>query len=118
MAELRLLSIEQPRQWWLRFAYWISQRRFGRVITPLKVIHARQPALLMIAAHIDWVRDHKISIEPSLRLLISTRASMLNRCTFCHDLTLAQAVAHRIGPERFAALDDAETDEAFTERER
>jgi len=43
---------------------------------------------------------------------------MLNRCTFCHDLTLAQAIAHQIGPERFAALDDAQTNASFTERER
>jgi AhpD family alkylhydroperoxidase len=118
MAELRLPSIERPRQWWLRLAYWMSRRRFRRVITPLKIIYARQPALLTVAAHIDWVRDHKISIEPSLRLLVSIRASMLNRCAFCHDLALAQAVEHRIGPERFAALDEAQTNDPFTERER
>lgn len=118
VAELRLPPIERPQSWLLRLAYWVSQRRFRRILTPLKVIHARQPALLMLAAHIEWVRDHKISIDPSLRLLISIRASMLNRCAFCQDLTLAQAIGHQIGPERFAALDEAQTNGDFTERER
>ena len=118
MAELRLPPIERPTSWFLRLAYWISKRRFRRVLTPLKVIYTRQPALLTLAVHIEWVRDHKISIEPSLRLLISTRASMLNRCAFCQDLALAQAVGRQVGPERFAALGEASTSENFTERER
>ena len=118
MAELRLPPIEQPPSWFLRLAYWLSKRRFRRVLTPLKVIYTRQPALLTLAAHIEWVRDHRISIEPSLRLLIATRASMLNRCAFCQDLALAQAVGHQVGPERFAALDEAQTSGNFAERER
>jgi len=115
---LRLAPVERPFNWLLRIAHWVSERRFGRVLTPLKVIYPRRPALLTVAAHIDWVREHALSIDPPLRLLVCARVSMLNECTFCHDLILAQAVAHRIGPERFAALADAERSPHFDERER
>jgi AhpD family alkylhydroperoxidase len=117
-GELRLPPVERPSGWLLRLGHWMSKRRFGRVLTPIKVIYARRPALLGVAAHIDWVREHALSLDPTLRLLVSARVSMLNGCAFCHDLILAQAASRRIGPERFAALGDAENSPHFSERER
>jgi alkylhydroperoxidase family enzyme len=115
---LRLTPVERPSHWLIRLGQWVSKRRFGRVLTPITTIYARRPALLPVAAHIDWVREHSLSLEPALRFLVSAHVSMINGCAFCEDLILAQAVAQRIGTERFAALRDAERSAHFTERER
>ncbi len=114
----RLSPIERPRSLVLRLAYWISRRRFGRVITPLQVIYARRTALIPLTAYIDLVREKKLSVDPAVRMLVTTRVSQLNGCAFCHDLNLARAVQERLGYERFLDLDDWRESHAFNERER
>jgi hypothetical protein len=37
---MRLRPIEHPRGLMMRFAYWMARRKFGRVITPMKVVTA------------------------------------------------------------------------------
>lgn len=114
----RLTPIERPANPLLRFAYWMAERQFGKVISPLKVIYARKLRLLPIAAQIQRTMEGGLSLDPSLRLLIQVQTSRLNGCSFCEDLALAGAVRSRIGPERFAALGEFRTSSLFTERER
>lgn len=113
-----LSPIEQPRGPFLRLAYRLSRRQFGKVITPLKVIYARKPRLAVIAGQIGRTLERGLSLEPELLLLVQVQASRLNGCTFCQDLALARAVRERVGAERFAALEDFRTSGRFTERER
>lgn len=114
----RLSPIERPRSLVLRLAYWVSRRRFGRVITPLQVIYARRTVLLPLTAYIDWMREKKLSVDPAVRILMTTRVSQLNGCAFCHDLNLARAVQQQIGYGRFLDLDHWQESEEFNERER
>lgn len=117
---MRLKPIENPRNLLVKMAYWWSKREFGKVIMPMKVVYARQPKLMWIAKKIIQFQETTVSLEPSLRLLIQTQASMLNGCGFCNDISLAQAVRKKLGAEKFFALGDAvETKaKAFTEKER
>jgi AhpD family alkylhydroperoxidase len=62
--------------------------------------------------------DRGLTLEPELRLLITTQSSLLNGCTFCADLHMAQAVQARLGLEKFKALPEFETSALFSERER
>jgi len=114
----RLTPIERPRSLVLRLAYWLSRRRFGRVISPLKVIYARKTELIPLTAYIDWMREKKLAVDPAVRMLVTTRVSQLNGCAFCHDLNLARAVQEQIGYARFLGLDRWPESEAFNERER
>jgi alkylhydroperoxidase family enzyme len=113
-----LTPIERPSSPLLRLLYRASARRFGKVIGPLKVIYARRPRLLMIAGQIARTMEHGLSLEPSLRLLVQTQTARQNGCTFCEDLTLAEAVRSRVGRERFNALQEYRTSPVFTGRER
>lgn len=114
----RLAPVDRPRNLLLRWAYTLSARQLGKAISPLKVIYARKPRLLTIAAQMARTLEHGLSLDPSLRLLIQVQAARLNGCSFCEDLALAQAVRARVGAERFAALDDFRTSQLFTARER
>lgn len=116
--EPRLTPIERPSNPFLRVAYRFSRKQLGKVIGPMKVIYARKPRLLVLAAQIQRTMEHGISLEPSLRLLVQAQAARLNGCTFCNDLALAQAVRERIGPERFNALEGFRESDLFTARER
>ncbi len=115
---MRLDPIEKPTNPLLRIAYLLSRRQLGRVITPLKVIYARAPRLGLLGARIARILESGLSLEPELRLLVTTQSSMLNGCTFCADLHRAQAVQERIGLDKFRALPDFRTSPLFSDRER
>jgi AhpD family alkylhydroperoxidase len=115
---MRLEPIEKPRGLLMRIAYGLSRRQLGRVMSPLKVIYARAPAVAWPGLWIARTMETGLSLEPELRLLIITQSSLLNGCTFCADLHTAQAVQARLGLAKFKALLGFETSALFSERER
>lgn len=102
----------------MRLAYALSVRQFGKILSPLKVIYARKPRLLVLAAQIGRTLERGLTLEQSLRLLIQVQASRLNGCAFCEDLALAEAVRRRVGAERFAALAGFRSSSLFSAREK
>jgi AhpD family alkylhydroperoxidase len=115
---MRLEPIDRPKSWLVRLAYWISTRQLGRPMTSMKVAYARAPALLWPVIWILNTTERRLSLDPELRLLITTQSSLLNGCTFCADLHLAQAVQARIGLEKFRELESFASSPRFTDRER
>jgi alkylhydroperoxidase family enzyme len=115
---MRLEPIENPKNLLVKLAFWWSKREFGKVIMPLKIIYARKPKLMLLANKIIQFQEKSISLEPELRLLIQTQVSMLNGCTFCNDISLAQAVRKKLGAEKFFALGDDFEAKSFTEKEQ
>lgn len=117
---MRLKPIENPRNLFVKLAYWWSRKEFGKVIMPMKVIYARKPKLMWIANKIYQFQEKEVSLEPNLRLLIQTQVSFLNGCAFCNDISLAQAVKQKLGAEKFFALGDdfKAKAKAFNEKER
>jgi AhpD family alkylhydroperoxidase len=115
---MRLAPIEKPQGLFMRIAYWLSRRQLGRVMSSLTVIYARAPAIAWSGLWIVRSMEKGLSLEPELRLLVTTQSSQLNGCAFCADLHMAQAVQARIGLAKFKALLDFETSPLFSERER
>jgi AhpD family alkylhydroperoxidase len=114
---MRLAPIERPDSWVVRLAYWISKRQLGAVITPMKIIYSRVPRLLWSTLAINRAAE-RLSLDPALNLLVTTQTALLNGCTFCADLHLAQAVQAKLGRERFRDLLDFAQSPHFSERER
>jgi AhpD family alkylhydroperoxidase len=114
---MRLAPIDRPRSLKLRIAYWLSRRQLGGVMAPLKVIYARAPHLSNPSLSI-YRAMRRLSLDPALRLLITTQASLLNGCSFCADLHRAEAIQAKLGRERFGALQDFAQSPHFSERER
>ena len=114
---MRLAPIERPDSLLVRLAYWISKRQLGAVITPMKIIYARVPRLLWSTLAINRAAE-RLSLDPALNLLVTTQTALLNGCTFCADLHLAQAVQAKLGRERFRDLLDFAQSPHFSERER
>jgi AhpD family alkylhydroperoxidase len=95
----------------------MSKRQLGAVMSPMKVLYARVPRILRTTLSIIRTTD-SLSLDPALKLLITTQSSLLNGCSFCADLHMAQAVQAKLGPERFRALLDFRSSPHFSERER
>ncbi|MFQ6007111.1 MAG: carboxymuconolactone decarboxylase family protein [Woeseia sp.] len=115
---MRLEPIDNPKYIMSRIAYWISRRRFGKVITPLKVVYARNPGLMWVSQQIEKTMAARLSLDESLITLIKTYISMLNGCSFCRDIALAMAVKKRLGLDKFRRLDRFQESGAFTAREK
>lgn len=115
---MNLAPIEKPKGLMLKMAYRMVRGKFGKVLTPLKVIYARKPALMFVAQKIDGVTAKKLSFDQTFRLLVQTHTSNLNGCPFCKDFRRAQTVMAKIGLDRYQALADYQTSNLFNERER
>lgn len=97
------------------FARW--QQLYGKVSTVAQVIYARAPQLATLAGHPNQTQQ-TLSLEGELALLIQMRASQLNNCAFCQDLTLARALQHSIGLEQFRERENFRDSDIFSPRER
>jgi alkylhydroperoxidase family enzyme len=115
---MNLQPIEQPKGLMLKMAYRMVRGKFGKVLSPLKIIYARKPALMFVAQKIDTVLMKKLSFDPTFRLLVQTYTSMQNGCPFCSDFRRAQTVMAKIGTERYQMLEEFRTSNLFNDRER
>lgn len=115
---MRLTAIEKPPTLIARIAYWLCERELGRVITPMKVVYARMPALLPLAYRLVQIERKRLVLEAPLRHLVKTWVAMVNGCSFCVDIARASAVLEHISLEKFQALPDWSTSPLYDDRER
>jgi AhpD family alkylhydroperoxidase len=115
---LRLAALDTQPSLLLRAFNWLSRLRFGKVITPSRVIYARFPGLLWRQLPLYHLAESGLVIGNDLRFLIEVRVSSLNHCTFCEDLHRKNAQLGKASLAKLAAVDDFESSELFDERER
>lgn len=115
---LPLAPIEEPSGLFLRALYALMKRRYGLTPTAFKVVYARFPWVAIVSGVMLMVLDFMLTIPKDLRFLIQVGTSMRRGCTFCSDLTKAEAVKNKVGLARFRELLDYETSEHFSEAEK
>jgi len=115
---MRLAPLEKPPTLTARVAYWLCERQLGRVMTPMKVIYARLPALFPLAYRLVQIERKRLRLDAPLRHLVKTWVAMLNGCSFCVDIAKASAVLEHISLEKFQALPDWHTSPLYNDRER
>ena len=117
IEEPRLEPIENPGHPMVRLAYWLTKRRFGKAITPLKVVYARYPRSLGLARKLVDV-DESLSLDEDLKHLLKMYIASLNGCGFCTDMTKALAQSGEVESGKFDALLAYEESDLFTSREK
>ena len=68
----------------------MTRRKFGKVITPRKVVSARVPKSLRVTYEIAKMMERGFSLDRELQFLLHAHISEVNQCQFCIDI--AQAV--------------------------
>ena len=113
-----LRPIENPAAPMLKLAYAMTRRRFGKVLTPVKVVYSRMPvAFGMFVSKISKL-DKKLSISQELMMLVREQVARINFCEFCMDIGRAFAIKASMNEAKFDALSDYKTSPLFTEAER
>lgn len=116
--EPRLTPIESPPGLFMKLAYALSRRMLGKVMTPMKVAHARVPALTRLSYSMSRTMERRLRIAPELRLLITAQVSALNGCGFCLDMSRAMAVEAGVALDKMGALAEYASHPLFDARER
>ena len=65
----------------VRFAYWLTKRKLGRVIVPVKIV-AHHPRLLRAYAHMELGQEAANSVDVRLKVLVQVKVAMLIGCPF------------------------------------
>ena len=113
-----LPPIEKPSGFIMKMAYAGTRRRFGKVITPLKVHSARLPVAFGLFYTKISKLDRKLLLSPETVLLIRQQVARINVCLFCMDIDRWAAVTSSMNVAKFDALDRYSTSELFTDAER
>jgi AhpD family alkylhydroperoxidase len=118
MKHPRLTPIERPENPLMRLAYWLTRRRLGKVISPLKIIHARLPfAFARWSGQIENLMN-KLSLPADLVLLIKIHVAQLNTCGFCIDIGKAKALQKFENEEKFFSVRNYQHSMLFTVEEK
>ncbi len=78
----RIPGVEQKDAGLLaRILYFLTRRRLGRVITPIK-LYAHHPRLLRAYAHMELGQDAAKTVEPALKTLAGIEVARRIGCPF------------------------------------
>ena len=117
-AETFLAPIEKPEGLMMKLVYSFSRRRFGRVLTPLKVYSVRLPSAFgMFMGKIAQL-DKKLQLPGETVFLIREHVARLNVCLFCIDIGRSFAIKASMNEAKFDALEQYSTSPLFTDAER
>jgi AhpD family alkylhydroperoxidase len=115
---MRLEPIEHPHGLMMRMAYFFARRKFGKVITPMKVVTARVPKSARASYEIAKLMEHGFTLDKQLQALLHIRISQVNQCAFCIDIGQAFALREGGSMDKISKLENFRTDAAFTPAER
>ena len=113
-----LPPIEKPRGLIMRLVYAMARRRFGKVVTPLKVFSARMPLAFGQFYGKVSALDKKLVLPAETQMLIRERVARINVCLFCVDIGRYFAIQKSMNQEKFDALGKYQSSPLFTEAER
>nr|WP_294860774.1 hypothetical protein [uncultured Fluviicola sp.] len=113
-----LLPIEKPKGLLWKLIYYLTRKRFGKVITPLKVLAVRLPVSFGSFSGKISKLDKKLLLPAETIMLVREQVARINVCKFCMDIGRAQTIVSFMNQKKFDALHDYESSPLFSEKER
>jgi alkylhydroperoxidase family enzyme len=113
-----LPPIEKPKGLFMRLAYYVTRKQFGKVLTPLKVHSARLPAAFGLFYGKISKLDKKLQLPLETILLIREQVARLNVCLFCMDIGRSFTIKTSLNEAKFDALEQYRTSLLFSDAER
>jgi alkylhydroperoxidase family enzyme len=113
-----LPPIEKPKSLMMKLAYYFTRRRFGKVLTPLKVHSARLPPAFGLLYSKVGDLDKKLTLPRETVLLIREQVARVNVCLFCMDIGRSVTIKASVNEAKFDALEQYRSSPLFTDGER
>lgn len=115
---VRVPRIEKPPSVAFRFLYWLSNRLFGKISSPLAIVYTRIPGFIVPHLWLTNYGESGLSVGKRLMHLIRVWVSRTNHCAFSADMMRYTAASDGMDLALIDALDGYEESPLFTERER
>lgn len=78
----RLTGVEPgDAGWFARFAYFMTRRKIGRLVEPIKIT-AHHPRLLRALAHMEMGQEAARTVPVTLKALAQVKVAMMIGCPF------------------------------------
>ncbi len=112
----RIKGMAKPNSLLTALAFTWSQRRYGKVLQPLKVA-ALDGKLLLAFGHMEWALQHARKMPKEVKHLARTLAAMQVNCPWCLDFGMLESHEMGIHEEKLRALLDYKRSPLFSEHE-
>jgi len=113
-----LAPIEKPQGVIMKLVYYFSHRRFGKVLTPLKVYAARMPLGFGLFQQKISKLDKGLTLPAEMILLIRQTVARTNVCLFCMDISRSFTIKASMNQAKFEALGEYRSSPLFSDAER
>ncbi|SFD42969.1 carboxymuconolactone decarboxylase family protein [Spirosoma endophyticum] len=113
-----LTPIEKPKSLLWKLLYFFTRKRFGKVVTPLKVMAVRLPVAFGSFSGKIAQLDKKLKLPAETVMLVRERVAQLNVCLFCIDMGRAYSIMAAMNQAKFDALPDYARSSLFSEKEK
>jgi alkylhydroperoxidase family enzyme len=101
----RIQGMAKPNSLLTALAFRWSQRRYGKVLQPLKVA-ALDGNLLFAFGHMEWAQQRARTLPREVKHLARTLAAMQVNCPWCLDFGLLESQERGLDEEKLQALLD------------
>ena len=115
---MRLNPIDKPKGIAMREAFWMTQRQFGKVLTPMRVLYPRMPGGMKLAYEMQKFENGGLHLDAELHFMVGSLVSEINGCSFCVDISRAMAIRKHMGLEKFNDLVGYRSSPLYSDRER
>ena len=113
-----LAPIENPEDPVMKQVYEMTEKQYGKVLTPVKVFAARMPVeFAQFGGMIDQL-DQKLTLPKETVHLVRQRVANINVCSFCIDIGRAVTIKSSMNEAKFDSLEQYKTSLLFTDAER
>ena len=113
-----LPPIERPKNPLMKLVYAMTRRRFGKVMTPLKVFAARLPIAFGRFYGKIGALDKKLVLPAETVMLLREQVAQTNVCLFCIDIGRYFTIQQSMNQTKFDALGHYRTSSLFSDAER
>jgi alkylhydroperoxidase family enzyme len=115
--QIRLKPIASP-SFPMKLAYLFSKIKFGKVLSPLKIVYVRLPIAFSLFSNKISQLERKMKLKRELALLIRHHVAQINMCSFCMDIGIALAIKDNRQSEKFYHLDEFMTSPLYSEADK
>jgi alkylhydroperoxidase family enzyme len=112
----RIKCMAKPNSLLTTLSFTWSQRRYGKVLQPLKVA-ALDGKLLLAFGHMEWAQQHARKMPQEVKHLACTLAAMQVNCPWCLDFGMLESHEMGIHEEKLCALLDYQRSPLLSEQE-
>lgn len=113
-----LTPIEKPAGLLWKLVYAYSRKKFGKVMTPIKVLSARLPlAFAQFSGKVSQL-DEKLLLPPETVMLVRQKVAEINVCHFCIDIGRSRTIQASMNQAKFDDLHRYEESAQFSAKEK